>query len=448
MAQAAMKALRAFARHPVARLIVTSGIGTGLRAAGAGCGLVAYVLLARLLDASQLGTVFQAASLAALAASLCCLGIPGLLTRIFSRYKVRSRVSLAWLIFTLARQTALVFCVGAIAVAILVTGTIAGLDHPFLPVLLASATLVPAIVLLRMNGAIAFAHRRPIIGYLPDAFLRPVLLMAVSASLFAWGITVGVKEVVLAMSAIAWATVLFQIRQLRPILEANSKSQGPPRTGAKVFRSWQRAGAALLPASIILSLFADAVVLIASLFMLSDDIAVLGVALRLTFLAGFVVQVVMQVVLPDLADASAVGNRAILVKTMARAGGLSLATSLASLAFFIVAGPFILGLFGPQFGAGYACLVVLAVAQIVRVPGAIATHYLTLNGKQRGVSLVMALALVVLVLCCAAAVGPFGLTGIGIAVLATQAFISLTLCLYAVQGRWAPARAHMLQRIS
>ena len=446
MAEAPLTKMQAIARLPLARLIITSGIGTGLRAGGAGCGLVAYVILARLLDTSELGTVFQAASLAALAASLCCLGIPGLLTRIFSRYKVRSQIGLAWLIFTLARQTALVFCLGAILVAVLATGTIAGLDHPFLPVLLVSATLVPAIVLLRMNGAIAFAHRRPIIGYLPDAFVRPALLMVAAASFFAAGIAVGAKEIVLVMSAIAWATVLFQVRQLRPILEANKKSQGPPRTGAKVFRSWQRAGAALLPASIILSLFADAVILIASLLLQSDEIAVLGVALRLTFLAGFVVQVVMQIVLPDLADASAMGNRAVLKKTMVRAGGLSLATSVASLIFFLMAGRFILGLFGSEFSAGYACLVVLAFAQIARVPGAIATHYLTLNGRQKGVSLVMGAALIVLFLCSAAAVGPFGLTGVGLAVLATQAFISLALCLYAMQRPWVSARGQALQR--
>lgn len=416
------------AQRPIVRLILTSGLGTGLRFAGAGCGLLAYVLLAHLLDPGDLGTVFLATSLATIGASLFCFGIPGLLTRIFARYKARNRIASAWLIFKSARRTALLVCFGAIAIALLAISVMAGGARFLLPTLIAGAALVPAIVLLRLNGALAFAFRRPITGYMPDSFARPALLLLAASALFVADAAPNVATVLAVIAAIAWATVVVQAYQLRALRPPEDADARPPKAGIRLFKAWQRAGIMLLPANIVLSLFADAVILIAALALADSDIAILGIALRLTFLAGFVIQVLMQVVLPDMADATATGNRRSLVDTVRKATALCFVASVAAFVFFWLGGKTILGIFGPEFVAGYDCLIVLALAQIARVPGAVATHYLTLTGRQRDVSLVMGAALVVLAVCSIAAAEPLGLIGVGLAVLATQLFISAVLC--------------------
>jgi hypothetical protein len=105
---------------------------------------------------------------------------------------------------------------------------------------------------------------------------------------------------------------------------------GPSRPSLRPARRWRAEAWPLVLLALFTNLFADIAILLATPFLPSAEVAVLGLCLKLALLVGFVVQVTQQMALPDLANARLTGDRermraivrrAVLLPVLAYVGG-------------------------------------------------------------------------------------------------------------------------------
>ena len=142
---------------------------------------------------------------------------------------------------------------------------------------------------------------------------------------------------------------------------------------------------------------------------------------------SFVLFAVDSFTFPQIAQAAALDDRKALQTHAVRATRLTFLASLGALAGFWLFGRFVLGLFGEEFIEGYALLLIIAVAQVLRASVGPVLPLLTVAGHEReslkvyGVSLVV-VAPVVMVLAPA-----WGVVGVGVAVASVIVLSSLAL---------------------
>lgn len=412
--------------NPTVRIAARLGAVSISRVLGAGAGFVAVLVLARLLDPDSLGRLFQAMSAAVLIGTLAAGGLPSVALRCLARDR-RSGEGRGHRVLARGRRAALARCGLALA-AVALALWLAGADPDLRRVALAIAPLAPAIVMLRFAGAAAIADRRPLAGYLPDGFVRPALLLAAVTAL--WFLRPEAPAVWVAASAsvAGWFAVLVQ----RAMAGGSASRHGAARPSERRLAGvWGRIGWTALPSALVLSLMGDVIVLAAGLVLPAAEIAVLGVVLRLAFLAGFVIQALVQIAGPDLADAiarrDALAARRASTRTALAASGVGAAILVGAWTL----GPFVLSLFGTDYAAGLSALLALAALQLARVPTAVAAQYLVASGRQGTLSIAMVAGLGAMVAAVLAGGAASGLSGVAIGALIVQAALSAGLCIIA-----------------
>ena len=134
-------------------------------------------------------------------------------------------------------------------------------------------------------------------------------------------------------------------------------------------------------------------------------------------IAAFAVQTVQQIAVRDTAEAVRSGDRAMLALVLGRANGLGVGLALAGLAGTVLFGRFVLSIFGDAFVDGYACLVILMAAQLLRALAGPALQMLALVGQERISIPVFGASLAMLAVANAALTPAFGIEGAAVAFL-------------------------------
>ncbi|MEQ9143416.1 MAG: lipopolysaccharide biosynthesis protein [Parvibaculaceae bacterium] len=405
-----------------ARLLKTSSLVVGARISGAFVGVLTQMLLARLLSAPEIGVFFVATSLAAVLAIICTLGYPMLMPKIAAEAQERGVPSLLRAFVSRARTDAALLCgLSVAALAAVAWGAPEDAGVPRAALIFAALTL-PAFALLRLNGSLANAQRRFELGFLPDLFLRPLLLLALVLGLWAASPLLSIEAVLAGHVAIAAGLAVWQMRRLAG--RRHSEAMAPHEDSAALAADWRRRAAPLVIAALFIGVFADLDIVLASLFLDGEQLGVFGVCLKISLFTGFGIQAVHQLILRDTADALRTDDARSTHAVMARANLLSLIGSVGSAIVVLVAGREILGFFGEEFVAGYGCLVLLMLAQVVRAAAGPATQVLTLSGHEKACLPVFLTSLVALAASNAVFIQFWGLLGAATAVLAVSALWS------------------------
>ena len=149
----------------------------------------------------------------------------------------------------------------------------------------------------------------------------------------------------------------------------------------------------------------------------SDQVAIFNASYRLAMIVTFGLTAIDAVTSPVAARLYAAKESSELQAVVARATQLGFWCSLAAVAGFAVLGSWLLGLFGPEFVAGYDTMMILITAQLVRSAAGPVVSLLSVTGHQQrclpvfGSSLIGAILLVFIL------VPTFGIRGAAIAVL-------------------------------
>lgn len=412
---------------PLWRIIQTVINLAGVRFGGAAIGLMTQVLLAHLLAPRDVGVVFMAMSAASIISLVATLGYPALILTSTARYLALGRATLLDALKASATRDTLAMG-GMVLLAVVLLLAFAPFEPRIKTAVLFGALAAPASALMRLDSALANSHRRFALSYVPDFLFRPGLLLLFLAASWFLGASLSVDHVLWAfvaaavMVALGQAAILGRQGILPEVKPLRHGIAGPLR------------GRALSLAIVfaVTAAFADLVTLIGGLYLPPGDVAVLGIAIRLAALAGFITQAAQQLVLPDLALAVARQPRQEVEQLLLRVGAIALGAILICVAGTAVAGHWLLGLFGEHYAAGYWPLLLLMAGQTVRAGSGLNQHLLSIHGHQARTAVPCVFAVAVLMAAASLLAPRHGVSGVAVAAILADAVWA---ALLAVQAR-------------
>lgn len=412
---------------PLWRMILTAINLVGFRLGGAVLGMVSQIVLARLLPQHDVGVVLMAMSAAALISLVMTVGYPALSMTCLPRYYALGRTSLAEAYHRAAWHDILI--VSAVVAVVVVAVVLFGpLDDGVNLALIFGLLTAPASSLIRLTSSTANSLKRFSLSYIPDFLFRPGLLMAFLLLCWAAGIALSVTMVLWALVTVAMSVALFQAWLLG--------AKGPL---AQIFRRGRhrlapvlrgRAMAMVIVAAVAVS-FADIVTLVGGLYLPSNAVAELGIAVRLAALAGFVTQVTQQFVLPDLASAITKGARKEAQSLLFRSNILTLSALTACVIGAGLFGPWILMIFGAEYANAHWPLVLFMVSQFFRAAGGMNQHLLSIDGYQGRSAISCVFAVAALTAVSALLAPRYGVMGVAVAAVIADALWAAALGLQA-----------------
>jgi O-antigen/teichoic acid export membrane protein len=406
----------------------------GARLAGAGFGFLSQLLIARAFAPEQAGIAFLALSVTTFLSLVLTGGYHAIGLTYLARYQAFGRQRLVRSFLEAARRDMLLLALMALGLAGLLW--LLPADRSVVAAAFWGTLAAIPLAAIRLNNSAANAQKRFALSYAPDFVFRPVLLLLVVLSLVGLGATQSVLSLLVSLPLIALAVAAGQSLLLGPDDALRMGDGGNGKALAPFFRG---RAAAMLAVTLAGGATADLVVMIGGLFLPVEEVAVLGVAIRVATLAGFFAMASQQFVLRDLVSARASGSPAALETVLHRTNVTSLLTIGAVLLGLAVLGPTILAVFGPHYAAAYWPLLVFLLGQAVRVMGGMNAQILALGGHQTR-SAALCLAVVAGLVVLAALLAPiWGVMGLAVATLLAESVwaVGLALMTQALEGRRA-----------
>lgn len=409
------------------RAIVLAINLVGVRFGGAAIALASQVLLARMLTKDQVGVVFLGMSAAAFISLIITGGYPQLAVTNLPRYYSLGRINLVQAFHAAFLRDTLWLTIGTFAIATIVY-FFAPLDDGIKTALLFGCLSAPASGAIRMNSSIANSIRRYALSYVPDFLYRPGLLLGFLVVAWSLGLPLTVNQVL-------WAFVLANTAVA--IVQAFMIGDQGARSGLKwsglhnLAPVLRHRAAALVIVGAVAASFSDIVTLIAGFFLNPEDVALVGVTIRLAALAGFITQASQQFILPDLTNAMTRGTPQQVHALLLRINVISLGAIVACVFGAMIFGGFALRIYGAGYQLGHWPLVLFMVSQAFRAASGMNQYLLSLAGHQLKTAGSCIVAMVVLVAATALLSPQYGVMGVAIAVIMADAVWAVLLALQA-----------------
>jgi len=408
-------------------LVRSSGLVLAARIGGVLLGIVIQVLIARALGAANLGLFFVASAISMVLATFLAAGYPLMAPKFVARATSATGAAELKNFMAFARGSTFRLSIAICSIGALIIWLWPALGLNQRLVLTIAILSAPPLAFLRINGALANAMRRFSLGYLPDIFARPLLLLALIGGMWIFYPGFGLLAVLAGYMAIAIALALWQMGRVSLVHSlahanstgnqaANNDLSGQSSTRGQK-RQWFLQSLNIMPGTIFVMVFGDITLLIAGMFLKSADIGIFGVTMRMSLLAAFAIHTVQQIAVRDIADAVNQGEDKELGQTLKRVNLLNTLLAIGGVGFAIIFGKLVLMIFGPQFGAGYISLVILMAAQLVRAATGPTLQMIALTGLERASVPAFAAGFVVLIGASALLMPAFGLVGAALTVL-------------------------------
>lgn len=405
----------------------------GARLAGAAFGFLSQLALARAFPPYQVGVAFLAISVTTFVSLLVTGGYHTIGLAYLARFQAwgRTRLTTAFLSASL-RDMAILWCLA---------GILAG-SLWFLPVdrgmaaagFWGTLAAIP-LSLIRLNNSMANAQRRFALSYVPDFVVRPALLLGLILILVAIGARQSALPLLIALPVIALAVAIGQGLLMGPdnVLR-RWQFQGPD-----LRRKYRPRAISMLAVTIVSGATADLVVLVAGFLLPPEEVAVLGVAIRIAALVGFFALASQQFVLRDLVAARSSGDPLVLNQLLLRTNLAGAGTMAVAVLAALLLGHLVLALFGETYEDAYLPMVIFLISQAVRVMGGLNAQLLALGGHQIRSAAICLAALGVLVVGSLVLTPIWGVLGIAVATLAAEIFWALRLAVLTqrLEGRRA-----------
>ncbi len=388
----------------------------GARLIGAALGLLTQIIIARSFDQSEVGVIFLTMSFAAIISLIVAAGYPTLaLTELPRLMHHRRSTAISamhalflkdWFFLTLA-----IVC----ATLLIVFGT--ALESGVKTALVFGVLSSPASATIRYASSIANSLKRFAVTFVPDNIIRPGAFMLFIVATHFLGYHPSLQQV---LWAFVFSNVLAAFVQL-PFVAGHLpslvdfKSLKPRFAGVMRGRSY-----AIAVVAAVATMFADIITLLGGFFLPSEDVALLGVTIRLAAIGGFVVQSAQQFATPDLAVTAAQGDKSKSMDILWRLNVMTLAIMVAGLVFTYIFGNLLLQIFGETYKAGYWLLVLFVFGQTIRAFSGMNQVMLSMAGKQLQTAWSCVIAFTILLCLWVIFVKSFGLLGVGYAVVGAE----------------------------
>jgi O-antigen/teichoic acid export membrane protein len=388
----------------------------GLRFAGAGLGLLTQLVLTRTFPQAEVGIILLAMSMAAALSVVVALGYPLLaLTQLPRFFALGVKHPVAAFHGTFLRDLA-----GVLLAVLMVAGLVvilSDVNQGFKLALVIGALSALPSAMLRYNSSVANGLRRFNLAFVPDFIFRPGAFFLYIMAAFFLGQQLSLVHVLIAYLG---SNVLVAVVQGWLLRNDGIKWRDWFLGRASFTKVLRQRAVALAIVGAVTVMFADLVTLTGSWFLNHDDLAVLGLAIRLAAIAGFVIQAAQQFVLPDLTGAFAAREDDKADQMLLKLNLLTLITMAVGLVVAIAFGGLILGIFGQAYVAGHWLLVLFLLGQTIKALSGMNQNLMAIGGHQLRSAGACILGLVIFVASWGLLAPHFGLYAAGFAVILAE----------------------------
>jgi len=346
------------------RLLSQSAVIFAARIMGAGLIFLAQAAIARLWGAQILGEYLLIVATSNLIAVVLPLGFHTIGTYFAAEYSAKNdrRMLNAFV----RRSYGHILLVG-VPLLILVA-PIASLfgeqGHVIAGLSLPAALMAIATAIIFNNTAFLVGLRRPFAGFFVEIIFRPLLIIGAFA--IATAFMVGEARLTGLLWLFATSYLAIALVQFALVLVSTSRIGDSAPARAPDSARWWRFAAPWVLISLATEFFFDIDLLVLSLHLSHEDLAIFGICARIFALISFGVASVYAVTIPDIFEAEARNDRS---DFHHRIGEANLVASLIAIVLSVAVfagGHLVLGIFGPDFLAGAWPLGVLSLALVVR----------------------------------------------------------------------------------
>ena len=400
----------------LARMLRLMAGSLGLRVIGAGLGFATQLVLARSFSQADVGVIFLAMSMAAIFSMTAAVGYPLLALTQLPRFFALDLNRLVRAFHgTFLRDLVMGFAAvtGITLLCLFVFPLSSGAK---LAVLFGALSALPSAV-VRYNSCLANGMRLYQWAYVPDFIVRPALflLYVAAAVLLQTGLSLP-----LILAAYVGSNVIVATLQSYVVRAKGISLQDWSMTRPALTRALRSRSMALAIVGAVTVMFADIVTMLGGWFLAHEQVAILGLTVRLAAIAGFVVQAAQQFVLPDLTEALAKGENAKADSLLLRLNMLTILTLAGGLVFAVVFGGWLLSLFGASYATGHFLLVLFLLGQSIRALSGMNQNLVSIAGKQMRSAMACVIGLVIFAGTWALLQNSFGLNAAGIAVIVAE----------------------------
>ena len=337
------------------------------------------IILARWIGASSYGLYVALWSAVLVAGGLSHLGLSTAMMRLVPEYQAsHAHASLRGLL-TGGRCIAfggglLTAMVGGLA---LFYGTSSSSANFVWAAVLALGCL-PAYALTEAQDGLGRGQGWTLASIAPPYILRPVLLLLGAASVYLLGFPATAVTAMACALCATWITTIVQ----SVMVQRRITEMVPAGPATYHFRAWLSVSLPLLAVSGSELVLQNADVLLLNVLRSPEEVGVYYAAAKTTCLALFVHYAVGSAYSGRFATAGALGDRDGLARLVREAVWWTFWPSLAVTAAVLIAGPFLLGLFGRDFQGAYPAMFILSVGLLARAATGPSEFVLNMLGRQ------------------------------------------------------------------
>lgn len=333
-------------------------ISIAIKVVNVSLGLLAAMIMARILGPSVYGEYVYVFALVSIVAIPAQLGLPNLVVRETVIAKAECNPARILGVWGWAHRAVALVSLVVIALMLVLMLVFPSRDLR-LTTLLWALPLVPLIALGNIRGAALRGLGKVNLGQMPEMVLRPVLFLL--ALVLAWlmldsgrlGATGTIQLQGLA-AAIAFGLGSLWLLRNRP------SGTRPERIPADVHRRWLRASVVLGLVAGLQTFNANADLVMLGLMRENDEVGIYKIASTVGAVASFVLMSLNMVIMPRCVSLLTAGETEALQHLVRRTAQASFVAALTSILVVLVWGEFLLGLlFGANFRAAYPALLVL-----------------------------------------------------------------------------------------
>ncbi|WP_269284491.1 lipopolysaccharide biosynthesis protein [Sinorhizobium psoraleae] len=398
---------------PKSRAQRTALIAFAIRIFSAAIALVSQIVLARLMGEFEYGVFVFVWVLAILFGNLSCLGLHTAVIRFLPEYQTADAVAEIRGLTTVSRVFALLS-----ATALATLGGIGlwffadMIERYYLVALYLGLVALPMIALGDVMDGTARAHSWPFAAMSPTFIIRPLLILAFMVlATTAAGLPNTAKTAMIAALAATYVTTLGQFLAMTRRLRRRYV-RGPMKIE---LGPWLRLSVPIFLVDGFGFLLTNSDVVIVGLYLPPDDVAIYFAAAKTMALVHFVMFAVKAAAGPRFSEAMAAHDHRQLAEIATESAHWSFWPSLAMGGAVLLAGRFLLSLFGPAFTAGAPLMAILFAGILAKAFVGPVETLLTMAGRQKLCVILYATALAVNIALNLVLIPAFGLTGAALA---------------------------------
>jgi len=402
----------------------------GVKILAAAIALALHLLLARLLGTAQYGIYVYALAWVNILVLIAAFGLETSLVRFVAAYDARQNHALLRGLLRRATQITcsagfLIAAAAATIVYLTNTKNPAGQPHTFYLALLA----LPLLTLAKVNSAALRGFKCVVLSPLPVTVVRPlVLLVLLTACSVGFNRRLNAPRAMALNLAAAAATLALAAVLLKHIVSRNVENI-PPRYKT---RHWLAVSLPLFLIAGMHLIFNRTDIIMLGLLRNPELVGVYAVASRVAALGIFGLTSINLIAAPMISQLYSTGKLKELQQMVTLAARGSFAFTLIFGLALVIAGKYILSLFGPEFVAGYLPMLILLIGQLVNAITGTVSFLMTMTGHQNQAAAIVTFSAAVNIALNILLIPRFGLVG---AAIATAAAVVLWNCMMLVYVR-------------